>query len=292
MRNASWDGGVELSERAWPATKQFFHFQTAAMLYAGPNMSAVTNLALRALLARIKPELTLAQVRVVRMTEGYELRHLADREAATLREVTPEELRSLAQFTEAGAFRPLKSAPNLQAGWRCLTRTEEELETALRHLYPGAVADWYAAQSPRPPVTHYREFTARQTGMYRATALLTDEQAAQVARAGCHQNFCLKQRLWTVEGWPPGEARSLIPCLEPCAVLLEFARKAQRIELEGKPRCNLAFDDAQAAQAALQIALRGGGADGREADFNAADNPRRRQLVLDKLTSYLNHHAT
>ena len=257
------------------------------MLYAGCNMSAVSNPALRALLARIAPELTLAQVRVTRMREGYDLRHVADRETASLREVTPEELRTIAQFTQAGAFRPLKSAPNLRAGWRCIARTDDELETALRHLYPGAVADCHAAQSPCPPLTHYREFTARQTGMYRATALLTDEQAAHVTRAGCHQNFCLKQRLWTVGDLARDEGKSLIPCLEPCAVLLEFARKAQRIELEEQARFGLTVDDARTVQAALQMAIQDVSSRGREAEFNAPENPRRLQLVFEKLTAYL-----
>lgn len=257
------------------------------MLYAGCYMSAVSNPALRALLERIAPELTLAQVRVTRVREGFELRHVADHKGATLREVKLEELRSLAQFTGTGSFRPLKSAPSLQTGWRCLARNEEELEMALRHLYPGAVADCHAAQSPHPPVTHYREFTARQTGMYRATALLTDAQAAQTARAGCHKNFCLKQRLWTVEGLPPDENKSLIPCLEPCAVLLEFARKVQRIELEEQARFGLTVDDARTVQAALQMTIQDVSSGCREAEFNAPENPRRLQLVFEKLTSYL-----
>ena len=264
------------------------------MLYGFPIMSAVMNPALRAFAALIAPELTLAQIFLRRVVEGFELRHVADRETATLRAVAPEELRSLAQCTSGGAFRPLKSAPNLQAGWRCLARNEEELETALRHLYPGAVADWYAAQSSSPPVSHYREFTARQTGMYRATALLTDTQAAQMARASCHRNFCLKQRLWTVEGLSADDAaeKSMMPCLEPCPVLLEFARKAQRIELEEKTRFDLAPADARTLQAALQGALRPADEGGREADFSADDNPRRLQLVLEKLTPYLKDNST
>lgn len=250
-------------------------------------MSVVNNPALRAMLARIAPELTLGQVWVRRVQEGFELRHVADREAAALREVTPEELRAIAQFTEAGAFRPLKSAPNLPAGWRCIARTGDELETALRHLHPGAVADCHAVHSSSPPVTHYREFTARQTGMYRATALLTDEQAAEMARACCHPNFCLKQRLWTVGDLARDEGKSLIPCLEPCPLLLEFARKAQRIELEDQARFPLAVDDARTVQSALRLALRIGTPAGRESEFSAPDNPRRLQLVLEKLTSYL-----
>ena len=264
------------------------------MLYGFPIMSADTNPALRAFAALIAPEFTLGQVFLRRGVEGFELRHVADRAVATLRTITSEDLRSFAQFTSSGAFRPLRSAPNLETGWRCLTRNEEELETALRHLYPGAIADWHAAQASSPPVTHYREFTARQTGMYRATALLTDPQAAQVTRAGCHRKFCLKQRLWTVEGLPADDAaeKSMIPCLEPCPVLLEFARKAQRIELEGKPRFDLTPDDARTLQSALQAALRQADGGGREADFSADGNPRRLQLVLEKLTLFLNHPST
>lgn len=266
----------------------------AAMLYGFPIMSADTNPALHAFAALIAPELTLGQVFLRRVMEGFELRHVADRAVAMLRAVTPEELRSLAQFTSGGVFRPLKSAPNLETGWRCLARNEEELETALRQLYPGAIADWHAAQASSPPVTHYREFTARQTGMYRATALLTDTQAAQMARAGCHRKFCLKQRLWTVEGLPADVAaeKSMMPCLEPCPVLLEFARQAQRIELEDKLRFDLAPDDARTLQSALQAALRHADGGGREADFSADGNPRRLQLVLEKLTLFLKHPST
>jgi hypothetical protein len=97
-------------------------------------------------------------------------------------------------------------------------------------LYPGAVADWFATQAAQPPVTSYREFTSRQTGMYRITTHLDDAAVAAVIHACCHKDFCLKRRLWTVEGAAPdaADAKSLIPCLEPCAILLEAARKAAR----------------------------------------------------------------
>jgi hypothetical protein len=66
--------------------------------------------------------------------------------------------------------------------------------------------------------------------MYRITTMLTDAQVGEVIRAVCDKGHCLKRRLWTVPGTPPDEAaaKSLIPCLEPCAVLMESARKALR----------------------------------------------------------------
>ncbi len=254
-------------------------------------MALVNNPALAAFCALLAPELVLAQVLVRRQATGFELRHISDREAAaeSLKSVAVAELRALANFTAAGAFRPLKSAPNLRTGWRGVATSEAELESALSQLYPGAVADWFAAQRAAPPVTHYRDFTARQTGMYRITTMLADAQAAQVIRACCDARFCLKRRLWTVDGLAPdaADAKSLIPCLEPCAVMLEFARKAVRIEQEeNKAALTLAPSEAVSLLAALETTLAHPPVGQREADFSAADNPRRLQLLHEKLQGF------
>jgi len=252
-------------------------------------VSAVANPALKVFVAQIGDELLLAQVLIHRAGATFELRHVADRDRAPeeLREVKPVDLRGLAQFTASGAFRPLKSEPNLQIGWRSTARDEAELESALNRLYPGALADWFAAQVPEPPATYYREFTNRQTGMYRVTTLLSDAQAAQVTRACCHKNFCLKRRLWTVNGLAPdaAEEKSLIPCLEPCALLLELARKAMRIEQEEKMKLELSPGETATLMAALQIALAQPASIAREADFDQPANPRRLQLLLEKLAA-------
>jgi hypothetical protein len=254
-------------------------------------MAVIENPALSRFVAAIGTSLTLAQVVVRRTERGYELRHVADecRSPETLRLLKLGEARLLAQFTAAGAFRPLKSAPNLQAGWRIITLTDEELETALNHLYPGAIADWHAAQQANPPVTNFREFTQRQSGMYRITAKLSDVQAAQVTKACCAGSFCLKRRLWTAGllAPDPAEEKSLIPCLEPCALLLEFARTAMRIEQQEKVPLGIAPGDAATIQAALNAALGHSAPIVREADFSAPQNQRRTQLVLEKLQPVL-----
>lgn len=260
-------------------------------------MAVVNNPALAAFCALLKPELVLAQLLLRREAEGFELRHVGDRDAApnALRAVAVVELRVLANHTAAGEFRPIKAAPNLRAGWRCVAANETELESALNQLYPGAVADWFATQQATPPITHYRNFTARQTGMYRITTMLTDTQAGQMIRACCDKRFCLKRRLWTVPGLASdvADAKSLIPCLEPCAVLMEFARKAVRIEQEeNKPTLTLAPSEVASLLAALDTAVARPPASQREGDLSAADNPRRLQLLRAKLQGFAPVAAT
>lgn len=253
-------------------------------------MTAARNPALTAFLAQFPGEITLAQVLLRRGDGGFELRHADDADAAddALKPLATSELRTLAQVTATGAFRPLKSAPNLQRGWRWLAAGETELEAALNILYPGALADWLAAQAATPPVTHYRAFTERQTGMYRIATMLDDPAAERVARAGCDRRFCLKQRLWTVGALAADSVatKSLIPCLEPCAILLELARKAVRIGQEDKVTLALAPEEGATLLAALAGALARPDPGVREGDTGSPGNPRRLLLTLEKLRPF------
>ena len=190
------------------------------------------NPALERFAAQIAGEVEMAQLLIRRLGRGYELRHVQDREATIeyLRTVEVHDLRGLAQFTGIGAFRPLRSARTLATGWRAVLANDAQLELALNHVYPGAIADWFAARAEATPITHYREFAGRQTGMYQITQQLSDTEVAEVIQVCCGPACCLKRRLWSVTGLPPDLApqKSIIPCLEPCAVLLEAARKACR----------------------------------------------------------------
>jgi hypothetical protein len=230
-----------------------------------------------------------AQVSIHRLGRGFELRHQADQGAdlRSLRTVPVQELRALAQTTAAGAFRPLRSAPNLASGWRTEVPDELELESALQQLYPGALADWYAVRLSTRSATSFREFTRRQSGMYRITAMLSDAQAARITRACCPARFCLKRRLWTVGAEPVDSVaeKSLIPCLEPCAIFLEFARKAARIDQESALEVPTTPTDRETALTALSQVLAAGLKEfkGREADFDDPTNPRRVALCYEKL---------
>ncbi len=228
-----------------------------------------------------------AQVLIRRQTTQFELRHHDDKNspAEKLRLISLEKIRELAQHTFSGAFRPLKSAPNLSGGWRLLLTDSASLEFALNQLYPGALADWWAAKSVPPPLTNYRPFTNRQTGMYRITQLLDDDSATAMIRACCHKKFCLKQRLWTVgelAGDPIAE-KSLIPCLEPCAILLEFARKTARLEQETKVDRAAPSGQKAVLENAVKNISQNPNSQTREADFNSPLNPRRAQWLLEKL---------
>jgi hypothetical protein len=249
-------------------------------------VSQVANPAIDKLVSSVSEELVFAQVWIKRVPSGFELRHVNDRSAESerLRTVRLAEVRTLAQKTAIGAFRPLRSAPNLQSGWRLTLSNATELDVALRELYPGAVADWFAAQAELPPTTDYRTFTERQTGMYRITTKLTNAEAAQIIRACCPAQFCLKRRLWSVRGLAidASETKSIIPCLEPCAVLLEFARTAVRIYQAGKVQ--ISVDDLPIVAAAINAAMNLPDPTSREADFSSPRNPRRAQLLLEKIS--------
>jgi hypothetical protein len=263
--------------------------QKGGMRYVGPIETASINPALEAFASQITSELVIAQVLLRRQPDGWQLRHTTDRlvAEAALKEVDLTGLRDLAQFTQSGSFRPLKSAPNLRSGWKTNIGSLADLGMALNYFYPGFLADWYAIhcrKSEGAPfsITHYREFTGRQTGMYRITQQLTDSQAAITIRACCHPRFCLKQRLWTVGGQAPDQAetKSLIPCLEPCAVMLEFTRTVAR--LEQSPPVAIRSGDATIA-ASLRENVGNPPFGLREADFGAPENPRRLQLALEKI---------
>ncbi len=249
-------------------------------------MANIQNPAWQNFLGQLHEEFVLAQVLIRRAPNGFELRHVADAnvDAAKLRIVAFEEIRALIDHAANGAFRPLKSSPNLIVGWRLVLADESSLELALNQFYPNAIADWFWVQKGNPPVTNYREFTARQTGMYRIAAMLTDAQAEPMVRACCHGKFCLKTRLWSVENLKtdlPAEKSALF-CLEPCALLLEFARKAMRLEQEREATEINSSLDAEAIEKRIEEILKSPTAI-RDADFNQPENPRRLQLELEKL---------
>ena len=253
-------------------------------------MSDFENPAIAALAKRIDPQLTWGQVHIRRIDDGgFELRHVDDAEAETgaLGQVQPDDLRALAETDALGQFRPLKAAPNLRRGWLCQAGGLTELETALRNLYPGSVADWYALELGQAQPTSYRKFTERQTGMYRITAKLTSPQAKPAAEACCHALSCLKQRRWSMDDLPVEDAthKSVLPCLEPCALMLEFARGVFRFEQHNGAIDEMTPEDQRNLLMAAELAAEQAGAPNREADFAAPGNPRWMRYLRLRLSS-------
>jgi len=239
----------------------------------------------------VRGGLDFAQVRITPGDRGWELRHVDDigKLVEQLQKLSPAELRPLAQSTTAGAFRPIKTAPNLRSGWWCWIPEAEAatLALALDDLYPGALTDWWVLSRPgSAPVQSYRELTARQTGMYRVTQQLTDAEAAEVIATGCDAQFCLKKRLWTVPGLAPDEAnsgKSIIPCLEMCPLMLEFARCGRRLVQQQELSLRLAAGELATLLTALEGALAGSVPNVREGDLGSPTNPRRIRLLMHRL---------
>ncbi len=256
------------------------------------------------------------QVQLRWLNPGFELRHIDDTTAVAtgLRATKVEALRDLARTTADGAFRPLKSAPNLVRGWRTECLTVSEVEQALDALYPGALADWFAAPErlvsvglpmTDPPAdvtaapaalgpcgvpgrgtaTSFRDFVQRQTGMYRSAQKLNETQAAWVARGGCHSRFCLRQRRWSSGATDAGDVKdkSDLPCWEPCAIILELARRAARMDQDEKVTWISTQGEMESVRAALERMLSHPDPDIREGDSSAPTNPRRLQMLLEKL---------
>ncbi|MCX8155458.1 MAG: DR2241 family protein [Verrucomicrobiae bacterium] len=232
-----------------------------------------------------------AQLSIERQGEaGYLLRHVEDVGGVEgLELIGVDELQSRTQYNSLGMFRPLHSAPDLCRGWYCRVGTPAELEQALEAVYPGFLADWHAVRTGPPPVTDYYAFTQRQSGMYRLTAKATPEQAAAMVQSCCAPRFCLKQRYWGVPGLAVDrpEDKSLIPCLEPCALLLEFARKRMRISQETPVTLALAPTEIRGLLAAVERLLNQPNPELRVADFSAPANPRHVQFLQQKLMAAL-----
>lgn len=244
--------------------------------------------AIQAFISRIGEGLLFGQVWVQPQGRGYELRHRDDqnKDRGQLRSLSAVEARQLSQFTATGVFRPLKGSPDLPAGWRLDAANANELDFALGQFYPGSVADWFAAEHDPDAATHYRAYTGRQTGMYRITAMVTDDQARRIARSCCNVRFCLKRRLWTVPELPADSVaeKSCIPCLEPCPVLMEFARKAARIDQEEPNTPPLRPEEMITVKSLIEHQLTSSTSTARQADFSDPLNPRRLMLLLEKIS--------
>lgn len=158
----------------------------------------------------------------------------------------------LARFDDAGNYRPLKTAPNLEHGWRLTVRDRKALSLALDLFYPGRLAAFLAWETGTLVATSLRETLHRQTGMYRSTAKISSQEAnALVARYCRSDGGCLRAILWKRdrEGniastlLPPekfdapadqtGLGRPTIPllCQEACNLLVAEARTIVKSEI-------------------------------------------------------------
>ncbi|MBA3273144.1 MAG: hypothetical protein H0T11_04635 [Chthoniobacterales bacterium] len=157
-----------------------------------------------------------------------------------------EAAEEIARYDDLGNYRPLKTAPNLRHGWRLLLRDAAEVCRALDLFYPGRVAALEVWSRDALMTTAFRDTLARQTGMYRVAAKITDEQANALIGDFCRSDGgCLRTILWkrTAAGAMPstllppekfdvrhdqsGRGEEALPllCQEICNLLVAAARE-------------------------------------------------------------------
>lgn len=153
----------------------------------------------------------------------------------------PDVAMEIARVDDAGAYRPLKTAPNLRHGWKLVLASREQARVAFEHFYPGRGAAYRAWRKDSLRTTPLRETLARQSGMYRVAAKISDQCAAKVIANVCRSDGgCLRTILWQgptdllpVTKFDPavdqtGRSEPTLPllCQESCNILVAELRKA------------------------------------------------------------------
>jgi sirohydrochlorin cobaltochelatase len=197
----------------------------------------------------IDNELTIGQVLIRRHSEGYRITHTADAGRSDLPPTAgPVAAREAAKLDAAGEFRPLKSAPNLRQGWQVSVDNLAELGEALDYLYPAAIGLAKRASEGSLAPTALRSNLSRQTGMYRFTNSIRDDQAETlIARCCDTASKCLRRVTYDLAPGQPFAAEALaktqpsalagsVPllCAEVCPLLVAEARKIAQKNFQEK----------------------------------------------------------
>jgi sirohydrochlorin cobaltochelatase len=187
----------------------------------------------------------MGEIVIRRSAGGYTLRHHADGDTDIAASYdTPEAAREIAKLDGAGAFRPLKSAPTLRRGWELHVADTAALRMALEFFHPAALGNW--ARLEQTDIATLRSTLGRQTGIYRVTGLIRDEEAAALTSAVCGAG-CARRVLWTLNGsgpWstlPPerqtaacGAQEIPLLCTDACPLLVGGARTAVKKRMQAE----------------------------------------------------------
>lgn len=188
---------------------------------------------------------TIGEVCIERLADDrFRLHHVEDngRIDSLQRFNAPFDAHEIAKYDEQGRFRPLKTAPNLKRGWLLELRGVGNLRMALDFLYPAALGKLLAHESGSLRPVALRDLLGRQTGMYRFTNTITDEQALEIIENTCDtQTRCLRRILWGLTADRPlsgpaaakcraGDLIHTLPllCMEACTHVVSAARKIAR----------------------------------------------------------------
>ena len=206
--------------------------------YSSPLTSAASS-TLRSLLAAAVAEgyHKIGQAVFKPDADGFFLCHAEDvgREDLAIFK-NPHDAAAIAINDDAGNYRPLKTAPNLKHGWLLRVASLADLHLALDLLYPAALANWRSFLRNEKTASPLRETVNRQTGMYRVTGLITDEEAQGIVDSLCSPG-CLRRIQWPI---PSDAEPPLIPtkekeipllCVDACSLLIAEARRVVKARL-------------------------------------------------------------
>jgi len=172
---------------------------------------------------------------------GRLLHHIADSAKDSELKIysSATDARDIALCDEAGQFRPLKTAPNLRRGWLLKLANDDELRLALDFIYPAALGLLRHFKGGTLHPVPLRETLGRQTGMYRFSNTISDDDAVRMVACECDaRTKCLRRITWPLE-----EAKPLLPlqpekrppvnpppdelpliCVEACTLIVSAAR--------------------------------------------------------------------
>ena len=191
------------------------------------------------------PGRTFLQVHLRHEGGRFSVRHVDDRHRSPVDlrlYADPFAAREVAQTTEEGAHRPLKTAPTLRRGWRFEALDERGLWTVMDYLYPACVGHWHAGVTGSLRVTHWGETAARQSGIYSSVRLLSPPAVRDAVRACCGDAVCLRRVAWGLDQEQPdplpanddtvdsAATDAAIPCPEACSMFVSFARAVLKVE--------------------------------------------------------------
>ena len=248
------------------------------------------NPAIQAFIASLGKGNRLGQTIILAKNDGFEIRHYTDesRPADTLNTCEADELREIVAIDANEEFRPIKAAPDLRNGWRTWCSNPEDLWTRLNIIYPGAIGDAFAvSNSEAAKIVSYKSFVSRQSGMYRGASKLSKDEADRLAATCCSSKHCIKERLWRFNEVPPlpDSSKPKLVCLEPCQILLELARRESKSRQEPAFNFELKKNDALALLEILRNPGANSTTDRRTANFSNTQNPRRIDLIRDRIES-------
>ncbi|AGM99959.1 hypothetical protein L593_00025 [Salinarchaeum sp. Harcht-Bsk1] len=208
----------------------------------------------------------------------YTLRHAEDVhgeapvDSADLTDHTdPLDARELSKHDDRNRYRPLKTAPTLQRGWRFPDLDPSALVRAVECFYPATIPNWHREREGDLDVDHWRDTAERQTGIYDVVEELPREAVEWVAEACCVDSQCTKRREWQYDEGEALEADGgdgTYPCREPCSLVVAAARKWTI--LEGETERTYEFDLTPSEKHQLEELI-DAVADGRVDEIREAD---------------------